>query len=128
MSEDRCVTCAVPFFPQHSWELGGKKTELTSWLQISPIFGAGMVYRWNTFGLELRSLSGFSRAKSSRRFHEQRFISLLPLTTRPAEPDDHSYANDMSYNLHFSAHESKVPRVRVKAFNSAAVREQKGGE
>lgn len=40
-------------FPQRSWELDGKKTKLTSWLQISPIFGAGMVYRWNTFGAEI---------------------------------------------------------------------------
>lgn len=39
-------------FPQHSWELDGK-TELTSWLQISPIFGEGMVYRWNPFGAEI---------------------------------------------------------------------------
>lgn len=39
-------------FPQHSWELDGK-TKLTSWLQISPIFGEGMVYRWNTFGAEI---------------------------------------------------------------------------
>lgn len=39
-------------FPLNSWELDGK-TWLTSWLQISPIFGEGIVYRWNTFEAEI---------------------------------------------------------------------------
>lgn len=37
--------------------------------------------------LELRSLSGWRRTKSSRRLHKLHLISLLPLTTQPAEPE-----------------------------------------
>lgn len=58
--------------------VGWKKTELTSWLQISPIFGAGMVYRWNTFGFGAEIIVWIQQSKVKQKVPRAAFHFTSP--------------------------------------------------
>lgn len=63
------------------------------WKNLADVMASNISHFWGGNSLqmehilELRSLSGLRRTKSSRRLHKLHLISLLPLTTQPAEPE-----------------------------------------
>lgn len=75
------------------WAIFSTEFMGAGWKNLADVMASNISHFWGGNSLqmehilELRSLSGLRRTKSSRRLYKLHLISLLPLTTQPAEPE-----------------------------------------